>query len=113
MAMVSKTRKPTRAGIKAAMFNWGGVCRLARNTSSITKSKKARSAQPNQVVQTGMYESVSSRRSGLSQNSLCGRLIIETGIAAIMRGMLNETTVASTMIANSIEKNVVLVCQAL
>jgi len=37
------------AATKAVVFSWWGVFRLARKTSSFTKSRKASSPQPNQA----------------------------------------------------------------
>jgi hypothetical protein len=97
--MAANPRNERIAVTKAAVLSCGGVSKLARKTNSITKSKKANRAQPIHADHTRMYESVSARRSGLSQNLLCGRLITETGIPAMTRVIPNETTVASTMIA--------------
>lgn len=99
--------------MKAAMLSRGGVCRLARKTNSITKSRKASSAQPNHAICVRRNEIVSSRRSGLIQKSLFGRLMAEAGIAAMSRGTPNEMSVAKTMTISSTNKNAAFVCQAL
>ena len=111
--IASKATNARRAGTNAALLNWGGLCIFARNASSITKSKNARSAQPNHADHARMYVSVPSRRSGASQNSLWGRLISATGIAAMIPGIPKETTVANIIMASSVAKNAALVCQPL
>src|ERR1700693_5290772 len=75
----------------------GGVRRLTCMRRCIVRTSRSRKTQAYQAKYLSKEAKVSTRRPGASQYSLCGRLILESGVLAIVRGAKNPTEATNTI----------------